>query len=624
MPDWNNEGARDMAFKDIDSYKINYCRHTPDNARTLAGTVDLNDIELRREISKWLSEVAPHAIHRSPGFSTPNRPWLTVGRVKSGNGNMEGISRIGVFWWENKNWIGIQRSKGVDSINFSELKIVNRSFRDQDQENPADQLDRIKEAYNSLLNSIQPVEIVSGSEGAPTQSSYLCWSYEHPEDGGIRVLLGNLLEALDICIYKVDTNGYGKYLRRRPNVAVSFLMPSFEDEELIQPPSLQPSAYMKPTNLILYGPPGTGKTFATIGLALSCCDSDRKNVSEYASNCLAGTYAKPPDRDLWIEWLDDFESLRTEGRIEFTTFHQNYSYEDFVEGIRAKTASQGEKDKAGEGVTYTTEPGIFKKIAYRALYAWLRGDRQPCPIGKEDEEKARVDVLKWLEDGTWDLASSRDPSDADALPYVLIIDEINRGNMARILGELITLLEDSKRARHQKELGHQPLKATLPYTREPFIVPPNLYIIGTMNTADRSLIGLDVALRRRFQFVELPPRPEALATTHDGVDLNVFLTALNKRIARQLDADHLIGHAFFVGVKSIDELKNVMIQKVIPLLREYFHDRPDDLEAVLDVQGEDKFRRFDRTGGNLRFTGADPDALKNPEVYQRFSGAAPQ
>jgi 5-methylcytosine-specific restriction protein B len=196
--------------------------------------------------------------------------------------------------------------------------------------------------------------------------------------------------------------------------------------------------------------------------------------------------------------------------------------------------------------------------------------------------------------------------------------------MARILGELITLLEDSKRARHKPALGDQPLKATLPYTRESFIVPPNLHIIGTMNTADRSLTGLDVALRRRFHFVELPPRPEALSRQVGGVDLQRFLRVLNDRIESHLDADHSIGHALFNRVESIGQIQDAMIQKVIPLLREYFHDRPEALKAVLEVQGGDNFLQFTGQGRSLRFTGVNQEALGRPDTYRLFIEDKPQ
>ncbi len=186
---------------------------------------------------------------------------------------------------------------------------------------------------------------------------------------------------------------------------------------------------------------------------------------------------------------------------------------------------------------------------------------------------------------------------------------------------MITLLEESKRARRQGDiaLGHQPLKVTLPYTRMPFIVPPNLYIIGTMNTADRSLIGLDVALRRRFNFVELPPRPEALPLNAGGVNLRKFLATLNNRVETRLDADHLIGHAFFAGLTTINQVRDAMVQKVIPLLREYFYDRPEALRYVLSIDGDINFAKFKAHGRNIKFDGVENSNLNKSDNYETYS-----
>lgn len=165
-------------------------------------------------------------------------------------------------------------------------------------------------------------------------------------------------------------------------------------------------------------------------------------------------------------------------------------------------------------------------------------------------------------------------------PYVLIIDEINRGNISKILGELITLLEHSKR-KGEKEA----LEVTLPYSQEPFSVPNNLYIIGTMNTADRSIALLDTALRRRFEFIEMMPNPSELSADCDGVDLQKLLKVMNNRIEFLLDRERTIGHAFFIDVKNLNDLQAVFKNKILPLLQEYFYDDYAKINAVLNDNG---------------------------------------
>lgn len=229
-----------------------------------------------------------------------------------------------------------------------------------------------------------------------------------------------------------------------------------------------------------------------------------------------------------------FDTFVAKGQIEFVTFHQSYGYEEFVEGIKPSV-------KNGT-VIYETKNGVFKNLCKKAL---------------EGKDK----------------------------PYILIIDEINRGNIAKILGELITLIEPSKRIGKSERL-----QLTLPYSGESFGVPRNLYIVGTMNTADRSIALLDTALRRRFEFVEMMPDSEYLkdkkiSDSGNTIELDRLLESMNNRIEFLLDREHTIGHSYFMDVESIEDLCKVFKNKIIPLLQEYFYDDYVKIIAVLNDNG---------------------------------------
>lgn len=220
-------------------------------------------------------------------------------------------------------------------------------------------------------------------------------------------------------------------------------------------------------------------------------------------------------------------------RYEYVTFHQSYCYEDFVEGIKPVMS-----ENADETLTYEIKPGIFKNMVKMAL---------------------------------------EDPTHSHAL----LIDEINRGNVANIFGELISLIEEDKR----KDAGNE-LRVKLPYSRQEFVVPQNLYIIGAMNTADRSIEALDTALRRRFEFLNVQPRPELIQQPLNfEVDLKELLTKINARIEKLLDVDHCIGHSYFMNFSEnnnpLNELQNVFAKRIIPLLQEYFYGDPGKIGMVL-------------------------------------------
>ncbi|MBK7302651.1 MAG: AAA family ATPase [Saprospiraceae bacterium] len=197
--------------------------------------------------------------------------------------------------------------------------------------------------------------------------------------------------------------------------------------------------------------------------------------------------------------------------------------------------------------------------------------------------------------------------------YVIIIDEINRGNVSQIFGELITLLEDDKRIG-----AKEALKITLPYSGDQFAVPPNLSVVGTMNTADRSVEALDTALRRRFSFVPMAPEPEELKKQAGQVNLQTLLRTLNNRLIILKDADHTIGHALLWEVDSIEKLKAAFENKILPLLQEYFY---NDYEKLGLVLGDAFFQLpHKRVGGNefALFSGSSglSGQYKNKYIYK--------
>jgi predicted RNA-binding protein with PUA-like domain len=253
---------------------------------------------------------------------------------------------------------------------------------------------------------------------------------------------------------------------------------------------------------------------------------------------------------------------------EFVTFHQSFAYEEFIEGLKPVVSDEGETEDGDAQIKYRVMPGAFRLICSRAEAEW-RAHGKATP------------------------------------KYLIVIDEINRANIAKVLGELITLIEDDKRLGQPNELT-----VRLPYSGDRFGVPPNLYILGTMNTADRSIALLDIALRRRFTFTEMMPRPALLKTVAD-VDLNQLLTRLNERIVALLDRDNQIGHSYFLGIdeNDIDGLHFTWYHRVIPLLQEYFYNDNARLKSVL---GERFLRRIEIDAATQEALGDlyDPEQIK--------------
>ncbi|EAK4576021.1 McrB family protein [Campylobacter jejuni] len=420
-------------------------------------------------------------------------------------------------------------------------------------------------------------------------------------------------------------------------------------------------------NQILYGSPGTGKTYHIIDKALEILGENLESRDEKKAK---------------------FDEYVKNGQIVFTTFHQSYGYEEFVEGIKPSLNSDENSQ-----INYKVKDGIFKELCKKALenrddiesfnfyindlkektkedannpekYFQLpntkysiqyRGGKtfrikfddmsknhKDYPVSIDNIEKlyktSNIDeiynsayvkaILNYLK--SQGLKDYKEKDEKINLPYIIIIDEINRGNVSKIFGELITLIEPSKRLGNEEAL-----ELTLPYSGEKFGVPKNVYIIGTMNTADRSITSLDTALRRRFEFVEMMPNSDLLnnvfickdvenpnededylgddAKTEGYAEiLQNILISINKRIEFLLDREKTIGHAFFMSeavkfnknnwikpdeyeedwyVLSISKLKKVFQNKIIPLLQEYFYNDYALINAVLNDNGmifEDK------------------------------------
>lgn len=252
-----------------------------------------------------------------------------------------------------------------------------------------------------------------------------------------------------------------------------------------------------------------------------------------------------------LEHLDKMENYTSElnerQNYRFTTFHQSFTYEDFVEGIKPVLHEESDETNDGE-LGYRIEKGIFYQAADEACKLAGFLGLQDCLNHTDEERKSNF---------------------SEATPFALFIDEINRGNISAILGELITLIEQDKRLTKENELI-----VRLPYSKSKFAVPPNLYILGTLNTADRSVEALDTALRRRFSFEEIEPNPELLSgVIVEDIDIQKMLDQINLRIEKLLDRDHRIGHSYFLPLKknpNLNRLKYIFADRIIPLLKEYF------------------------------------------------------
>ncbi|WP_292392615.1 AAA family ATPase [Methanoculleus sp. UBA303] len=277
-----------------------------------------------------------------------------------------------------------------------------------------------------------------------------------------------------------------------------------------------------------------------------------------------------PD-ELHLTLTEEDETVKP---YEFVTFHQSFSYEEFIEGLRPVNTDEGQ-------IQYVIQEGIFKRLCREAFNALM----QEAGIQKVWYEKGKMPTLHPDEE-----QEAREH--IDSVPFYLTIDEINRGDISRIFGELITLIEVDKRL-----LAKNQMVTTLPYSKTSFGIPPNLYILGTMNTADKSIALIDIALRRRFGFIELMPDYEVLKQilTSEDADLREIyslsidlLSYINQQVTTLYDRDHQIGHSYLMRMSeatNVDEAIESLIftwyHEILPLLQEYFYDAPAKLEKLL-------------------------------------------
>ncbi len=446
---------------------------------------------------------------------------------------------------------------------------------------------------------------------------------------------------------KTPLNHYRKFLLERESKVPNFTYDDFNDKEI--------DKMNIPLNQILYGPPGTGKTYNTVIKAMeiinpNCVEYDEKgNVSNYS------------------DVKKEFDKAKDNHQIEFVTFHQSYSYEEFVEGIKPRIPEWD--SETNTEICYIGSNGIFKEICKKAtknLYKLVNNKIQLISFnevfdifkekypegtdfenllnisydstnliyhfGKQDQDrridlskieqlfntnkqyrtasdfnkeyggnvslkgyyhtfyKELINIKEAIEDEKQISIESNEEYvvNSEAPKYVFIIDEINRGDVSKIFGELITLIEEDKRIGNKYQM-----KTTLPYSKESFGVPNNLYIIGTMNTADRSIALLDTALRRRFDFEEIMPRPELLGgKVVEGINLQTLLTRINERITNKYDRDHQIGHSYLMGVNTKEQLERAYKNRILPLLNEYFYNESKTVAEILNCS-EDELKTGD-------------------------------
>ncbi len=599
----------------------------------------------------------------------------------------------------------------IDNETYMNIESINR-FRDG-QFVLYEELNKLYEekCADDKKYSLSELRYFAEQDNAPKKRNYLDSLIEELHKNGFMKVF-SIVSLYDNVLVGRKKTFVGK---SKPKAGESVIEETVDDSDSDDEQyNLQASLLNFNPNLILYGPPGTGKTFAT-----------RKIIDNFEKkyNNNGGSY-KQADK---------------ENRVKSVTFHQSYSYEEFIEGIRPELGvdssnvgyklenglfkelcinaekeflkninnvdyvdmihseskiwkmSLGERksntlfnecirvndiaigwlndqdltdmdqqeilDALGDSSIFGDKPtqnantiysfvnemtigdivlvydsqqttrmiGVIKseyrydqkyEVRHRRSVEWFKDLDYPINIHKYNGYKnlslktiyplTRISISDIIEIVTQNSNSQASMEDKKVIkPYYMIIDEINRGNIAKIFGELITLVEQDKRGNY---------KSLLPYSKKDFTVPSNLYIIGTMNTADRSIAAIDTALRRRFTFVEIEPDSSILslqgnAIINDKVDLAKLLDSLNERIINNYDRDHRIGHAYFMGIETLNNLFQTWYYKILPLLSEYFY---NDIEALQSIVGKD----FYDDNGNVKYLDISDDQQGGSEFEQ--------
>ncbi len=505
---------------------------------------------------------------------------------------------IGFVYTENTQYIEIV-FKRVENINDSEL-----------------------EFYNEIIEYLKKSDKIDNIEKKENKNQFFCYLEDRNLNNNLefyidifRKKIDNLIEKYQLfSLYKIEEEELQKRLNRINEIKNNIGTMHREDNNTINNEyNILNSINTK--NIILYGVPGVGKTHNYKRL-VSLIEQGKSEKEIFDSICKNEITNE--------EYNSIFENIENDDRLEFVTFHQSYSYEDFIEGFRPQ-----------ENGNIELEDGIFKKICKDAKINSLKASDEKTILFRdainillqekiENEDLIKIDLKRdnsyfniydynertiFFEKQNGDrshslslrtlekmyneeenniikggLAPYYNPLLKELLNikrtstlekeqqknYYLIIDEINRGNISKIFGELITLVEENKRDKYE---------VRLPYSKDKFSIPSNLYIIATMNSSDKSIASIDIALRRRFTFLKMMPNVD-LVENEKAKDLMI---KLNDYIKENLGEDYLLGHSYFMKVQNDDDLDFIKEYKIKPLLEEYFFADNKSADEIIEL-----------------------------------------